>query len=116
MLEGRGYLLCFLLWLFINTIEIFGFLLFIYLFLNIYFSSTARQLGQSLEKIDRAKMLAPLVGIVLNLKNASLAPSHGVTYDMATVLAGVDISAAVVANFQYLLDYSWVTVNTFLVY
>ncbi|XP_073388310.1 E3 ubiquitin-protein ligase RKP [Physcomitrium patens] len=72
-----------------------------------FFDSTARQLGQSLEKIDRAKMLAPLVGIVLNLKNASLALSHGVTYDMATVLAGVDISAAVVANFQYLLDYSW---------
>ncbi|KAG0626698.1 hypothetical protein M758_2G144800 [Ceratodon purpureus] len=72
-----------------------------------FFDSTVRQQGQSLEKINRAMLLAPLVGIVLNLRNASSPHCHGVEYDMAAVLAGVDVSAAVIANFQYLVDYSW---------
>jgi hypothetical protein len=73
--------------------------------------STVRQQGQSLEKINRAMILAPLVGIVLNLRNAGPPQCHGTAYDMATVLAGVDVSAAVIANFQYLVEYSWVRVN-----
>lgn len=68
-----------------------------------------RQQGQSLEKVNRAMILAPLVGIVLNLRNSSpAAQSHSKAYDMATILAGVDISPAVIANFQHLVDYSWV--------
>lgn len=71
-----------------------------------------RQQGQSLEKINRAMILAPLVGIVLNLRNGSSGQSHcKAQYDMASILAGVDISPAVIANFQYLVDYSWVRVN-----
>ncbi len=69
-----------------------------------------RQQGQSSEKINRAMILAPVVGIVLNLRSASSPQSLGMVYDMATVLAGVDVSAAVIANFQYLVDYSWVSV------
>ncbi|KAG0631920.1 hypothetical protein M758_1G290200 [Ceratodon purpureus] len=76
-----------------------------------FFDSTVRQQGQSLEKINRAMILAPLVGIVLNLRNASSPQCHGVEYVMATVLAGVDVSAAVISNFQYLVDYNWVRVN-----
>lgn len=64
-----------------------------------------------MEKINRAMILAPLVGIVLNLRSANPAQGQGMAYDMATVLAGVDVSAAVIANFQYLVDYSWVRTN-----
>jgi hypothetical protein len=79
---------------------------------NVWFCfSTVRQQGQSVEKINRAMILAPLVGIVLNLRNASSPQCRGMVYDMATVLAGVDVSAAVIANFQYLVEYSWVSPN-----
>ena len=71
-----------------------------------------RQQGQSLEKINRAMILAPLVGIVLNLRSASSAHGHGMAYDMASVLASVDVSAAVIANFQYLVEYSWVSIES----
>jgi Kip1 ubiquitination-promoting complex protein 1 len=72
-----------------------------------FFDSTVRQQGQSPEKINRAMILAPLVGIILNLRNATSTPNHVMAYDVATVLAGLDVSAAVIAKFQYLIDYSW---------
>lgn len=56
-------------------------------------------------------ILAPLVGIILNLRNATSTPNHVMAYDVATVLAGLDVSAAVIAKFQYLIDYSWVRIN-----
>jgi Kip1 ubiquitination-promoting complex protein 1 len=66
-----------------------------------------RQQGQSQEKVNRAMILAPLVGIVLNLRNATMVPNHGMTYDLAHAIVSVDISAAVISNFQYLINYSW---------
>jgi Kip1 ubiquitination-promoting complex protein 1 len=69
-----------------------------------------RQQGQSQEKVNRAMILAPLVGIVLNLRNATMVPNHGMTYDLAHAIVSVDISAAVISNFQYLINYSWVRV------
>jgi hypothetical protein len=72
--------------------------------------STVRQQGQSQEKVNRAMILAPLVGIVLNLRNATMVPNHGMTYDLAHAIVSVDVSAAVISNFQYLINYSWVRV------
>jgi Kip1 ubiquitination-promoting complex protein 1 len=76
----------------------------------LFFDSTVRQQGQSQEKVNRAMILAPLVGIVLNLRNATTVPNHGMTYDLAHAIVSVDISAAVISNFQYLINYSWVRV------
>jgi Kip1 ubiquitination-promoting complex protein 1 len=76
----------------------------------LFFDSTVRQQGQSQEKVNRAMILAPLVGIVLNLRNATMVPNHGMTYDLAHAIVSVDVSAAVISNFQYLINYSWVRV------
>jgi hypothetical protein len=39
-----------------------------------------------------------------------MVPNHGMTYDLAHAIVSVDISAAVISNFQYLINYSWVRV------
>ncbi|XP_024400550.1 E3 ubiquitin-protein ligase RKP [Physcomitrium patens] len=72
-----------------------------------FFDSTVRQQGQSLERVNRAMILAPLVGIVLNLRSTTSLPSPVIAHDMATVLAAADISTALIGNFQYLMNYSW---------
>lgn len=61
------------------------------------------------EKVNRAMILAPIVGIVLNLGNATCISNHSVKYDMATTIVGVDTSDAIIANFQYLVHYNWVS-------
>jgi Kip1 ubiquitination-promoting complex protein 1 len=66
-----------------------------------------RQQGQSLDKVHRAMILAPLVGIVLNLRSSMSVPNHGMTYDLAHAIVSMDRSAAVISNFQYLTSYSW---------
>lgn len=58
-------------------------------------------------------ILAPIVGIVLNLGNATCISNHTVKYDMATTIIGVDTSDAIIANFQYLVGYNWVSVSLF---
>jgi hypothetical protein len=60
-------------------------------------------------------ILAPIVGIVLNLGNATCISNHSVKYDMATTIVGVDTSDAIIANFQYLVHYNWVSVSLCLV-
>ena len=60
-------------------------------------------------------ILAPIVGIVLNLGNAACISNHTVKYDMATTIVGVDTSDAIIANFQYLVNYNWVSVSLYLV-
>jgi hypothetical protein len=72
-----------------------------------------RQQGQSLDKVHRAMILAPLVGIVLNLRSAMSVPNHGMTYDfLAHAIVSMDGSAAVISNFQYLISYSWVRIDS----
>uniref|UniRef100_A0A0D6R5Y3 B30.2/SPRY domain-containing protein n=1 Tax=Araucaria cunninghamii TaxID=56994 RepID=A0A0D6R5Y3_ARACU len=72
------------------------------------FDNALRQQGQSLEKVSRAMILAPLVGIVLNLADASASTNHGMENNMLEAFANMDASAAVESNFQYLLEYNWV--------
>ncbi|KAJ7546266.1 hypothetical protein O6H91_08G032800 [Diphasiastrum complanatum] len=72
------------------------------------FDSTLRQYGQSLEKINRATILAPIIGIVLNLAAVTASSSHHMEHDVARALASIDISSVVTTNFQYLLDCNWV--------
>jgi Kip1 ubiquitination-promoting complex protein 1 len=78
----------------------------------LYFDSSVRQQGQSLDKVHRAMILAPLVGIVLNLRSAMSVPNHGRTYDLAHAIVSMDRSAAVISNFQYLISYSWVRIDS----
>ncbi|BBN14829.1 Kip1 ubiquitination-promoting complex protein 1 [Marchantia polymorpha subsp. ruderalis] len=71
------------------------------------FDSALRQQGQSLEKINRSMILAPIVGIVLNLSVATSSTNHGLVYDLAQVIANVDYSASMINDFEYLLEFNW---------
>eukprot|EP00249_Psilotum_nudum_P024720 c29275_g1_i2 orf=485-4546(+) len=71
------------------------------------FDSTVRQQGQSPEKMNRAMILAPLVGIILNLFAAQISPNLRTRHDLAETIANVDVSSAAIANFHYLLEYNW---------
>ncbi|XP_057860928.2 E3 ubiquitin-protein ligase RKP isoform X2 [Cryptomeria japonica] len=71
-----------------------------------FLDNALRQQGQSLEKVNRAMIWAPLVGIVLNLANVTTAPCH----DLLQAFANMDSSAVVESNFQYLMEYNWVGV------
>ncbi|KAH9296480.1 hypothetical protein KI387_040068, partial [Taxus chinensis] len=71
------------------------------------FDNALRQQGQSLEKLNRAMILAPLVGIVLNLADVTTSLHHGMENDLLQMFANMDSSAAVESNFQYLLEYNW---------
>lgn len=70
--------------------------------------STLKMQGQSMEKVNRDMILAPLVGIVLNLSAATEAPNHSMVHDIARAIANIDASSAALTNFKYLLEYSWV--------
>jgi Kip1 ubiquitination-promoting complex protein 1 len=61
---------------------------------------------QSLEKISRPMILAPLIGIVINLAAAPLR-YPGLQHDIVRALASADASAGSSANFDYLLDFNW---------
>lgn len=73
-----------------------------------FFESTLRQQGQSLEKINRAMILAPLVGIILNLA-AAKASAHHMRHDVAQAIINVDVSSVATRNFEYLIEFSWAT-------
>lgn len=53
-------------------------------------------------------ILAPLVGIILNLLDASTNQKEEQN-DLVEVLASMDCPATVHCGFQYLLDYNWVS-------
>ncbi|KAH7290123.1 hypothetical protein KP509_30G032900 [Ceratopteris richardii] len=74
----------------------------------LFFESTQRHHGQYLEKINKAMILAPLVGIILNLLAAKKAIQH-VQHDMAHALLNVDVSSVATQNFEYLVNFSWGT-------
>lgn len=73
-----------------------------------FFESTLRHQGQSLEKINRAMILAPLVGIILNLSAAKESVQY-VRHDVAKVILSVDVSSVATRNFEYLVEFSWGT-------
>ncbi|OVA13673.1 B30.2/SPRY domain [Macleaya cordata] len=72
-----------------------------------FFDLSLRRQGQSLEKINRGMILAPLVGTILNLLDAAMDPEHGEQNNVVGVFASMDCPATVDCGFQYLLDYNW---------
>ncbi|KAI3431099.1 uncharacterized protein J3R85_008020 [Psidium guajava] len=62
---------------------------------------------QSSEKVNRGMLLAPLVGIILNLLDASGEESCRDHNDVVSVFASADCSNTVHHGFQFLLQYNW---------
>ncbi|XP_010261124.1 PREDICTED: E3 ubiquitin-protein ligase RKP isoform X2 [Nelumbo nucifera] len=73
-----------------------------------FFDQSLRRQSQSQEKINRGMVLAPLVGIILNLLDASIHSEDRVKNDVVGVFASMDCPATVHCGFQYLLEYNWV--------
>ncbi|KAF6149306.1 hypothetical protein GIB67_026162 [Kingdonia uniflora] len=65
-----------------------------------------RRQGQSSEKTNRGMILAPLVGIILNLLDASTDLEH-VDNDVVGVFSSMECPATINYGFQYLLEYNW---------
>ncbi|XP_034901852.1 E3 ubiquitin-protein ligase RKP [Populus alba] len=72
-----------------------------------FFDLSLRRHGQSLEKVNRGMILAPLVGILLNLLDASVEMECGERNDVVGVFASMDCPDTVHCGFQYLLEYNW---------
>lgn len=72
-------------------------------------SSSLRRPGQYHEKTNRSMIMAPLVGIILNLMDATAESKHGETIDIIGVFASMDCPLTVHCGFQYLLSYNWVS-------
>lgn len=72
-----------------------------------YFRSL-RRFGQTSEKVNRGLILAPLIGIILNLLDASNKADCQESNDLVDVFASMDCPDTVHYGFQYLLDYNWV--------
>lgn len=68
-----------------------------------------RRHGQSLEKVNRGMILAPLVGIVVNLLDASDESECREQNDVVGVFASMDCPETMHYGFQYMLDYNWVS-------
>jgi len=71
-----------------------------------------RRHSQSPEKINRGMILAPLVGIILNLLDATNSEEYGENNDLLDVFASMDCPDTVQYGFQYLLDYNWVSMDS----
>ncbi|KAK1301797.1 E3 ubiquitin-protein ligase RKP [Acorus calamus] len=72
-----------------------------------FFDMLLRRQGQSLEKMNRALILSPLCGIMLNLMEASADLQDGEPNDVIGVFASMDCPSTVYCGFQYLLNYNW---------
>jgi Kip1 ubiquitination-promoting complex protein 1 len=83
------------------------FFLFRQVFILHFFYSVLRHQGYSVEKINRAMILAPLVGIVLNLSTANVT-NEDTQHDLASTLLNVDVSSVAVRNFESLVLVNWV--------
>lgn len=68
-----------------------------------------RRHGQSLEKVNRGMILAPLVGIIVNLLDASAESELKEQNDVVSVFASMDCPETMHYGFQYLLEYNWVS-------
>ncbi|KAI0506995.1 hypothetical protein KFK09_013113 [Dendrobium nobile] len=72
-----------------------------------FFDNSLRRPGQYNEKTNRSMIMAPLVGIILNLMDATAESNHGETIDIIGVFASMDCPLTVHCGFQYLLSYNW---------
>ncbi|KAL6223019.1 hypothetical protein ACLB2K_006409 [Fragaria x ananassa] len=72
-----------------------------------FFDLSLRRHGQSLEKVNRGMVLAPLVGIILNLINASEQMECREHNDVVSIFASMGCLDSFNCRFQYLLDYNW---------
>ncbi|GMH14941.1 hypothetical protein Nepgr_016782 [Nepenthes gracilis] len=73
-----------------------------------FFELSIRRHGCSLEKVNRGLILAPLVGILVNLLDASVATEQIEQNDVAGVFASMDCPDAVLCGLQCMLEYNWV--------
>ncbi|KAI3775874.1 hypothetical protein L1987_45630 [Smallanthus sonchifolius] len=72
-----------------------------------FFDLTLRRPGQTPEKVNRGMILAPLVGIILNLLDASLATDSREQNDILVIFASMDCADTLISGFQYLLEFNW---------
>lgn len=68
-----------------------------------------RRHGQSSDKGNRGTILAPLVGIILSLMDASVEMECGGKNDLVDVFASMECPSIMHCGFQYLLEYNWVS-------
>lgn len=73
------------------------------------FHRTLKRPGQAPEKVNRGMILAPLVGIILNLLDASLVTDSRKQNDIVSVFASMDCADTLISGFQYLLEFNWVS-------
>eukprot|EP00898_Chlorokybus_atmophyticus_P004629 jgi/Chlat1/5167/Chrsp33S05151 len=71
------------------------------------FDSTLRLQMQQLEKINRAHVLAPIAGILLNLQAAEVSGEKPGKRSILDSLAAIESSYSM-ANFEYLLSFNWI--------
>ncbi|XP_021631707.1 E3 ubiquitin-protein ligase RKP-like isoform X11 [Manihot esculenta] len=72
-----------------------------------FFDLSFRRHGQLLEKVSRCMILAPLMGIILNLLDANVETESGGQNDIVDVFASMDCPDTMHCGFQYLLEYNW---------
>ncbi|KAL5197301.1 hypothetical protein ABZP36_000813 [Zizania latifolia] len=72
-----------------------------------FFDMTLRRPGQHQEKTNRTMILAPLVGIILNLMECSSTSGHMELNDVIAVFTSMDCPATIHFGLQYLLSYNW---------
>ncbi|KAI4330150.1 hypothetical protein MLD38_028453 [Melastoma candidum] len=72
-----------------------------------FFSLSFRKHSQSSERVNKGMLLTPLVGIILNLLDASRLKSFKVNNDVVSVFASTDCCNALHSGFQYLLNHNW---------
>uniref|UniRef100_A0A0A9GDP5 RING-type E3 ubiquitin transferase n=1 Tax=Arundo donax TaxID=35708 RepID=A0A0A9GDP5_ARUDO len=72
-----------------------------------FFDMTLRRPEQHQEKTNRTMILAPLVGIILNLMECSSTSEHRELNDVIAVFASMDCPATIHFGLQYLLSYNW---------
>lgn len=58
-------------------------------------------------------MLAPLVGIILNLLDASVVTDSREQNDMLGIFASMDCVDTLISGFQLLLEFNWVRIHHF---
>lgn len=68
-----------------------------------------RRHSQSSEKVNRGMILAPLVGIMLNILDATKLAEYRENNDLVDVLLSMDCPDTVLYGFQFLVDYNWVS-------
>ncbi|XP_047325557.1 E3 ubiquitin-protein ligase RKP-like [Impatiens glandulifera] len=72
------------------------------------FELSVRRHGQTQEKINKGMILAPVVGIIVNLLDANVESDCNEKNDVVGVFASMDCLDTLLCGFQYLLEYNWV--------